>query len=159
MTNKTNFQRVAEFLAACGKQPHNPAHISVQIGCHLEEFSEVLREITLESTAGISSSALQEVAAVLAAIGENLKRGYARANVYDRENMLKELCDCDVTGNGVAYLMGMQKDEADRRVLDSNDSKLVDGQPVLLPGGKIGKGPNYVAPSMVGLAPAAPAEA
>lgn len=145
---KSNFQRTADWLAAAGKEPGNEQHLSVQIGVHVEECAELLREINIEGPTGISSVALQEVAAVLEAIGKNLKAGHALARIYDREAALDALCDCEVTGNGVAWLAGMRKEGADMVVLDSNDSKLVDGKAVILPGGKVGKGPNYVEPDL-----------
>lgn len=52
---------------------------------------------------------------------------------------LDALCDMELTGNGIAYLAGFNKVDADQAVLDSNDAKLVDGKPVILPSGKIGK--------------------
>ena len=61
---------------------------------------------------------------------------------------LDALCDTEVTGNGIAYLAGFDKNGADQEVLASNESKLVDGKPVIQPGGKIGKGPNYRAPEL-----------
>jgi hypothetical protein len=138
-----NFARVAQWLQACGKEPGNPEHLSAQIGAHFEECAEFLREVTIESTTGITSSALQEVAAILDAIGRNLLQGHAKAVIHDREMALDALCDSDVTGNGVAYLAGMKKDLADLEVLRSNDSKLVDGKALILPGGKIGKPETY----------------
>lgn len=145
---KTNYQRTADWLAACGKEPGFPAHLSVQIGCHLEEFAEFLRAINIESTTGLTSSALQEVSMILDAIGANLKLGHASAVIYDREAALDALCDGEVTGNGVAFLAGFRKDEADQAVLASNDSKLVDGKPIILPGGKIGKPETYSPPDL-----------
>ena len=62
--------------------------------------------------------------------------------------MLDALCDREVTGNGVAYIAGFDKDAADQAVLASNESKLEDGKPVILPGGKIGKGKHYAAPDL-----------
>lgn len=61
---------------------------------------------------------------------------------------LDALCDREVTGNGVAFLAGMDKDGADKAVLDSNDAKLVDGKPVILPDGKIGKPPGWTPPNL-----------
>ncbi len=152
MTSKTNFRRTADWLAACGKEPGNPAHLSTQIGCHLEEISELLHEVSLLGPTGLSSVALSAVAVVLAAIANNLKAGTITAAIYDREAALDALCDCEVTGNGVAFLAGFNKDEADRRVCASNESKLdTDGKPVILPGGKIGKSPHYSPPDLTGL--------
>jgi hypothetical protein len=50
----------------------------------------------------------------------------------------------------VAYLAGFDKDAADEEVLASNESKLEDGVPVILEGGKIGKGKSYKAPNLRG---------
>jgi predicted HAD superfamily Cof-like phosphohydrolase len=145
---KTNYQRTAEWLAACGKEPGNPQHLSVQVGCHLEEFAELLRAINIESTTGLSSSALQELSAILDAIGANLKLGHATAVIYDREAALDALCDGEVTANGIAFLAGFQKDPADAEVLRSNDAKLVDGKPVIRAGGKIGKPEGWQPPNL-----------
>lgn len=145
---KTNYQRTADWLAACGKKPGSPVHLSTQVGCHLEEFAEFLRTVNVESTTGLTSSALQEVSVILDAIGANLKLGHATAVIYDREAALDALCDAEVTGNGVAFLAGFRKDEADQAVLASNDAKLVDGKPVLKEGGKIGKPVGWTPPDL-----------
>jgi hypothetical protein len=54
----------------------------------------------------------------------------------------------EVTGNGVAYLAGFDKDGADQAVLASNEAKLVDGKPVILEGGKIGKPAGWTPPDL-----------
>ena len=137
-----NFQRTAKWLAACGKLAGNDQHLSTQIGVHMEEMSEFLRTIYIESNTGLTSMALQEIAAILDAVGANVKAGNARAIIHDREAALDALCDCEVTGNGVAFLAAMDKPEGDRRTLNSNDSKFnADGTPVILDGGKVGKSP------------------
>ncbi len=147
----SNFRRNANWLDACGKQP-SEASLSVQIGCCLEEMAEFVDTLNILSPTGSTSAAGQENSAFMKAIGNNLKSGYAIARIYDREMALDALCDIEVTLNGIAYLAGMDKEEADRRVLASNESKLnLDGTPVILPGGKIGKGPQYVAPNLTGL--------
>lgn len=165
MTQKSNYQRTADWLAACGKFPvavasadqpsyedgtaPNDAGLSVQIGCQLEEFAEYLRTLNIESTTGATSSACQEVAAIVDAIGSNLKQGHAIARIYDREMALDALCDIEVTGNGVAYMAQMNKPAADAVVLQSNDDKLnEDGTPVILPGGKIGKREGWAPPDL-----------
>ncbi|MGL4831112.1 MAG: hypothetical protein ACRCWS_00815, partial [Propionibacteriaceae bacterium] len=71
-------------------------------------------------------------------------------NSSDRIEALDALCDSEVTGNGVAYLAGFDKRSADMAVLSSNDAKLVDGKPVILPGGKIGKPDGWKAPDLSG---------
>jgi len=67
-----------------------------------------------------------------------------------RAEALDAICDSEVTGNGVAYLAGFDKRGADQAVLASNDAKLVDGKPVILPGGKIGKPEGWKAPNLLG---------
>jgi hypothetical protein len=67
-----------------------------------------------------------------------------------RIDALDALCDTEVTGNGLAYMMGFDKPTADALVLDSNDAKLVDGKPVILEGGKIGKPEGWKAPDLRG---------
>ena len=143
---------VAAWLDACGKKPSNEADLSVQIGVHIEEFSEFLRAVYIESNTGITSTAMQELAAHLDGCAAVLKSGHAVAKIFDREAALDALCDTEVTGNGVAFLAGFEKIEADCRVADSNFSKFnADGTPVILDGGKIGKGPNYAPPDLTGL--------
>ena len=139
------FERTAAWLSACGKQPGNVDQASVQVGVHLEEFTEFLRELSLTSKTGITIVALQEVAFHLQACAEVLKQGLATVEIHDRAAALDALCDLDVTGNGVAYLFAMDKPLGDLRTLNSNDSKFnADGTPAILEGGKIGKGPHYV---------------
>lgn len=146
-THGAAFYATAEWLAACGKLPGDAAALSCQIGCHIEEFAEFLKTVYIESNTGITSTATQELAAHLEAAATALKRGYAVAKIFDREEALDALCDSEVTGNGVAYLAGFNKPEGDCRVIASNYSKFnADGTPVILEGGKISKGPNYKPP-------------
>ena len=74
----------------------------------------------------------------------------ASINPIDRIEALGALCDCEMAGNGVAYLAGFDKRSADQAVLESNDAKLVDGKPVILAGGKIGKPEGWKAPDLSG---------
>lgn len=134
-----NHQRTAAWLAACGKTPGDTHHVSVQIGCDLEETSEFLNCLRLNHER--AQQVLERLVADLEWLGTKLKRGdyTAHVPVHLREFALDALCDREVTGNGVAYLTQMNKDAADQAVLAANDAKLVDGKPVLLEGGKIGK--------------------
>ncbi len=148
MTAKSNYKRTADWLAACGKSPENPKDLSCQIGVHLEEVVELLRTIEIDNM--ILFNGLQDAAGDLEAIGNVLKKGNAVATipVEWRIEALDALCDTEVTGNGIAFLAGFNKDAADQEVLRSNESKFENGEPVLLPGGKIGKGPSYTAPNL-----------
>lgn len=143
----TNYQRTADWLNACGKVPA-PGSLSTQIGCDLEEIAEYLGCLTLDSSSDQQS--LDLAAHELHLIGNAIKKGVIRASIReeDRADMLDAICDREVTANGVCYLAGFDKVGADQAVLASNDAKLVDGKPVLLPGGKIGKPEGWKAPSL-----------
>lgn len=141
-----NFQRTAAWLNACGKEPseHN---VSIQIGCHIEEFVEFLEAIDVN----VGRDTKDSVVIALTDLAKGLKAGgiwYARIPLGRRADVLDALCDSEVTGNGIAYLANMEKDAADQAVLESNEAKLVDGKPVILPGGKIGKPEGWKAPNL-----------
>lgn len=143
----TNFDRTAAWLAACGKTP-GVENASVQIGCHLEEFVELLRCLRLDSDGG--QLVVDRTVVDLEWLAGKLKRRAYIAHIPNhlRAEALDALCDGEVTGNGFAYLAGMNKPQADQAVLASNDAKLVDGRPVLLEGGKIGKPEGWKAPDL-----------
>ncbi len=143
----SNFQRTAAWLHACGKGK-TVNNLSVQIGCDMEEYAEFLEVIELDSA--FDREQLNDLRGDLARIGTLLKRGVimARINQADRVDALDALCDREVTGNGIAYLADFDKEGADEAVLDSNDAKLVDGKPVILPGGKIGKPEGWEPPNI-----------
>lgn len=147
----SNHHRTATWLKACGKKQDDAAHISVQIGCHLEEVAELLQCLRFNNDG--PDLVLRRAIADFIWLSGKLKAGDYLAHIppHKRVEALDALCDCEVTGNGIAYLAGFDKTEADKRVLDSNDSKLEDGQPVILEGGKIGKGKDYHAPDLRGL--------
>jgi predicted HAD superfamily Cof-like phosphohydrolase len=143
----THFQRTAQWLAACGKTPGTD-NASLQIGCHLEEIAEFIRCLRTDSEGG--QLVLDRTTVDLEWLAGKLKKGAYTAHIPNhlRKDALDALCDCEVTGNGVAYLSGMNKDAADQAVLASNDAKLVNGKPVLQPGGKIGKPEGWQAPDL-----------
>lgn len=143
----TNFQRTAAWLTACGKAPGAEA-LSVQIGVHLEEFVELLRCIRTNSEGG--QLIIDRTIADMEWLGVKIKRGDYTAHIPNhlRADALDAICDSEVTGNGIAYLAGMDKDGADQAVLAANDAKLVDGKPVILEGGKIGKPEDWRAPNL-----------
>jgi predicted HAD superfamily Cof-like phosphohydrolase len=142
-----NFLRTRRWLQNCGKEP-SPENLSVQIGCHIEEMCEFLR--TLECVDMLASKDLRNAIHDLEYIG-SLAKSRTKMIVFKegaREAALDALCDADVTGNGVAYLAGMNKALADLMVLKAHDEKLVDGKPVILPGGKIGKPEGWKPPDL-----------
>ena len=147
----TNYQRTADWLAVCSKTPGKPEQLSLQIGCDLEEVAEYLKCLRVSSDGW--QRVLERLVIDMHDLGVKLKSGELIAHIPNhlRVDALDGLCDREVTGNGVAYLAGFDKDAADQEVLRSNESKLEDGKPVLLPGGKIGKGKNYSKPNLRGM--------
>lgn len=149
-SDKSNFQRTADWLQTCGKRPSDD-NLSTQIGCHLEEVCELLDELSIIGSSADHSS-LEMASTRIKGIAHRLKQGTTGARLKNRINALDALCDAEVTGNGVAFLAEMNKPEADRRVLFSNESKLnADGTAVILPGGKIGKSDRFVKPFLADL--------
>lgn len=142
-----NFQRTANWLAACGKAPSD-SNLSTQIGCHLEEVNEFLRCIDIQDMQ--TQQLLNGVIGDLEWIADKIKAGATISTIAPslREEALDALCDAEVTGNGVAYCAGFDKPAADAAVLASNDAKLVDGKPIIKPGGKIGKPEGWTPPDL-----------
>ena len=132
----SNFQRTANWLKACGKEP-SPEHLSVQIGCMIEEFCNLLRIIHIDG--------IHEALNVLEDASEDMKNRQKKVFIRknERAECLNSLCYLEVTLNGVAYLSGFNKPAADQTIL-----KLVDGKPVILEGGKIGKPEGWVPPNL-----------
>lgn len=137
----TNYDRTKAWLSACGKRPSKDS-LSVQIGCDIEEATEFLREVDFDAdpdTAVRLRRIILRAVEDLEFVALKIKKGEHTAILSNYEKALDALCDREVTGNGVAYFANFNKNAADQAVLDANDAKLVDGKPVILPGGKIGK--------------------
>lgn len=144
-----NYERTANWLKACGKET-TPENLSVQIGCHIEEFCEFFKVLRTDSEG--YAKLLDRTRLDLEWFGSKLKRREQSVYIpiHLRIDALDALCDTDVTGNGVAYLAGMDKPGADEAVLASNEAKLINGKPVILEGGKIGKPGGWKAPDLRG---------
>lgn len=147
----TNFRRTADWLKACGKLP-SAATASLQIGCDIEEQVEFLELLDLDDNG--DSYLMRAAIYNLKKVATRLKKLDTVACISDENRLeaLDALCDREVTGNGVAYLLGFNKEDADLEVLRSNDAKLVDGKPVILEGGKIGKPAGWTPPNLKGFA-------
>lgn len=142
-----NYQRTADWLKACGKEP-SPENMSVQVGCMIEEFCEFIGTLRTDSEG--YAKLMDRTRLDLEWFGSKLKRQdqFVYIPPHLRPDALDALCDTEVTVNGVAYLAGFDKPAADEAVLTSNEAKLVDGKPVILPGGKIGKPEGWKAPEL-----------
>lgn len=150
--NQTNYQRTAAWLKAAGKESHNAEHTSTALGVHIEELREQL-ELMRVSQDGWAA-VLERIVIDLRYLSEAIKTGKIIAHIpqHLRTDFLKELCDGKVTTDGIAYFMGANMDEADKRVIDANWSKFdKDGKPVILPGGKLGKSDLYRKADLKGL--------
>lgn len=114
----------------------------------IEEFCEFLKTLRTDSEG--YAKLIERTRIDLDWFGSKLKRRdqVVYIPVHMRMDALDALCDIEVTGNGVAYLARFDKPGADEAVLDSNDAKLVDGKPVILEGGKIGKPEGWKAPEL-----------
>lgn len=143
----THYHRTANWLKACGKEP-NPEDLVVQIGCHIEELCEFLEVLRTDKEG--YGKLLERTRNDLEWFASKLKRREVTVYIptHLRTDALDALCDAEVTGNGVAYMAGLNKPEADLAVLASNDAKLVDGKPVILEGGKIGKPEGWSPPDL-----------
>jgi hypothetical protein len=141
-----NYDRVSNWLKVAGKEPSGET-FSVQSGVMIEEMAEFFESVRFVDHLD-GNIALQIAAEIFHKIGNELKKNGRQLGTMDRVACLDALCDIDVTLNGVAFLAGFDKNGADDAVLDSNDSKFEDGKAVILPGGKIGKGKNYVEPDL-----------
>jgi hypothetical protein len=143
----SNYRRTANWLKACGKEP-TPENLSVQIGCMIEEFCEFIEHLRTDSEG--YAKLMERTRSDLEWFGSKLKRGDEKVYIppHFRPEALDALCDAEVTINGVAYLAGFNKEFADEAVLQSNEAKLVDGKPVILEGGKIGKPEGWRPPDL-----------
>jgi hypothetical protein len=127
------------------------AAFNVQLGCHFEEFGEML-ETLVGGTKAVDDS-LDSLRANVHLIAEGLKKGTVQVHLPPerREDFLDSLADQVVTAIGTGHCARMRVVEAIRRVNTSNWSKFVDGQPVFNATGKIAKPPGYAPPDLKGL--------
>ena len=142
-----NYHRTKRWLMNCGKEP-SPENLSVQIGCHIEEMVEFMSTLDLQGL--MVAHEIKDALQSLSYLGSLAKSRTKVIGFKDgaRTDALDALCDAEVTGNGVAYLAGFDKPLADWAVLAANDAKLVDGKPVILEGGKIGKPEGWKPPDL-----------
>ena len=110
---------------------------AVQLGCHAEEFAEMLTALGFPHT-----SANVELWA------NYMKSEFPGVMQPDRTELLDALCDQIVTAVGVAHMMGFNLPGALAEVNRANWSKFVDGRPLFDHNGKIKKGPLYLPPRL-----------
>ena len=122
---------------------------AVQLGCHFEEFGEMLLVMGLD---GIDYSELAALASELKDSGKDAESLQLLRDevfpMFDKTELLDALCDQIVTAIGVAHMFGMNIEGALTEVNRSNWSKFVNEAPVFDENGKIAKGPDYTPPDL-----------
>ena len=120
-------------------------NFNVQLGCHVEEFIEMLDAVKFNST-------WTNLRYELVLLADRLKANMENADIVDRKEFLDSLADQIVTSVGVGHCAGMKTSDAVDAVSRSNWSKFNDeGFPIFNEHGKIAKGPNYKRPYLEGL--------
>jgi hypothetical protein len=123
-----------------GRPDPTARELNIQLGCHIEEFVEMLACIKFEG-------GWHNLRYELTLLADRLKSGGESAIIHDRKEMLDSLADQIVTSIGVGHCAGMKTSDAVDAVSRSNWSKFNDeGFPVFNEHGKIAKGPNYRPP-------------
>lgn len=132
----TTTQLIAEWFKLAVPNPTEKSR-NVQVGCHIEEVSEMFE-------------AMGElpVAEKLSFIGDHYKANVEDMKPLDRGALLDSLCDQIVTAIGVAHMFGMNIHGALSEVNRSNYSKFVDGVPLFDANGKIAKPASYSKPNL-----------
>ena len=62
--------------------------ITKQFATAADAFSDILREVILESNTGLAGAALQEVAIVLSALGNTAGSGAAKCIAHDKQYLI-----------------------------------------------------------------------
>ena len=122
-----------------------PENFNVQLGCHVEEFIEMLDAVKFNGT-------WTNLRYELVLLADRLKANMESAEIVDRKEFLDSLADQIVTAVGVGHCAGMKTSDAVDAVSRSNWSKFNDeGFPIFNESGKIMKGANYKRPYLEGL--------
>ena len=123
----------------------NAEDMGVQMGCHAEEFLEMLETL-------VPTMVVRTAMKAVADLADLWKSGVQVPMITDREAMLDSLADQIVTAVGVGHCATMNVPKAVEEVNNSNWSKFDrDGNPIFKPNGKVAKGPDYKEPNLTGL--------
>ena len=120
----------------------------VQLGCHIEEFIEMMDSLSIyfdKIQVNKALDALEELA-------DGLKTGVLTVSSMDRGEVLDALADQIVTAVGVGHCAKMDMVAAVQEVNDSNWSKFnYKGFPEFDENGKVKKGERYYKPNLKGM--------
>ena len=122
----------------------------VQLGCHIEEFVEMIDALNIEWD---YDKSLRDAINALSDYADDLKSGERTIDsLVDRKELLDSLADQVVTAVGVAHCAKMDMVAACQEVNDSNWSKFnYKGFPEFDDNGKIKKGERYRKPNLEGM--------
>lgn len=121
--------------------------LCVQIGCHLEEVAELLEAL------GLKDYDTHEQLTIDADHFKNKSKWalmkLTKLNYEQRIAIVDACCDTNVTGTGIMQLLGgVDVLGAQREVIRSNNSKMVDGKFIFDDNGKITKPDSYSEPDL-----------
>ena len=142
----TNFDRTKNWLLASlegAGRPVDKAAFGVQLGCFLEEVAELVSAV--EFGGQIPNS---EICADIVYVAGLLKKQIATVSGAHAVDLADAIADVKVTVDGLASIARFDQNGIDNEVLLKNDEKLVDGKPVILDDGKIGKPQGWKSPDL-----------
>ena len=120
----------------------------VQLGCHIEEFIEMMDSLSIYFDKIQVNKALD----ALEDLADGLKAGVLTVSSMDRGEVLDALADQIVTAVGVGHCAKMDMVAACQEVNDSNWSKFnYKGFPEFDENGKVKKGERYYKPNLKGM--------
>lgn len=115
----------------------------IQVGCHAEEFGEMLDALGDNTVSHIVHKLADEYKSADEALAT-----YLTLATGQHKELLDSLVDQIVTAVGVAHMYGFDIEGALAEVNRSNFSKFEDGKPVFDANGKITKGKHYTPPEL-----------
>lgn len=141
---------ILEWFSIATPEPSNK-DIAVQIGCHIEEFREMLKSLEKVNPIeiGKAHAVLEVVENLFKSLGSGSKEfDFKGLPKESKIELLDSLADQVVTASGIAHRMNFNFMGALSEVSRSNWSKFVNGKPVRNEQGKIIKGKNYSPPNL-----------
>lgn len=113
-------------------------NLQVQVGCHAEEFGEMLEALT--GVDGLDERMIRNLEAEVKLVAKALKTKNIRVQIANRKDFLDSLADQIVTATGCGHMADMNVPEALNRVNSSNFSKFDEnGYPIFDENGKVAK--------------------
>ena len=136
-----NINEILKWFKKAVPNPTEKTQI-VQMGCHFEEFSEMLTSVGFAKYC--------DTVVNIDSIADSFKAGKVSnfSDDIDKIELLDSLCDQIVTATGVAHMLGFDIEGALDEVNRSNWSKFENGSPVFDENGKIKKGESYFKPNL-----------